>query len=133
MASHRPLTAAVPMKRWLLCAVIAFAAIPASASIALFTDGRSMKIDAYKLIDERSIQLTLKSGGSITMPLSRVDRIVDDEVVPPEVVAEVKKIVEEDGGIFPKKSWHYDAASQPIFKSRFDKVIIEAAKKFDVD
>jgi hypothetical protein len=121
------------MKRLLLSAAVVFAAIPASASIALFTDGRSMKIEAYKLIDETAIQLTLKSGGSITMPLSRVDRIIDDEVVPAEIVAEVQKIVEAEGGIFPKKSWRYDAASQPIFKSRFDQVIVEAAKKFDVD
>jgi len=121
------------MKRLLLIAVVLCASFPASASIALFADGRSMKIDTYKLIDETSIQLTLKSGGSITMPLGRVERIVDDEIVPAEVVAEVKKIVEEEGGIFPKRSWRYSETSRPIFKSRFDTIIVEAAKKFDVD
>src|SRR5205814_5710597 len=61
-----------------------------------------------------------------------VERIVDDEVVPVEVVAEVKKAVEHEG-IFPKRSWRFDAARGPIFNSRFDKIIVEAAKKFDVD
>ena len=112
-----------------LVAVLGFA-IPASASIAVFTDGRTMKIAAYK-VDEDVVNLTLKSGGVLSMPLERVDRIVDDEIVTPEVVAEVKKIVES--GVFPKRSWRYDQASKPLFKTKFDKMIDEAAKHFDVD
>jgi soluble lytic murein transglycosylase-like protein len=108
-------------------------AFPASASIALFTDGRAMKISSYKVIGESDVQLSLKSGGAITIPLTRVDRIIDDEVVPAAIVEEVKKAVEKDGGIFPTRSWRYDEARQPIFKSRFDSIIVEAAKKFDVD
>jgi soluble lytic murein transglycosylase-like protein len=123
-------------KRLLLTAVLISAAVSstASAGIALFTDGRSMKVSAYKLISEESIELTLKSGGMITVPLARVDRIVDDEVadvIPPAVIAEVQKLVEE--GVFPKKSWRYSETSGPIFHSKYDKIIIEAAKKFDVD
>ena len=109
------------------------AALPASASIALFADGRTMKIDSYKLKDENDIVLTLKGGGAMTIPLTRIDRIVDDEVAPPAIVAEVKKIVEEEGGIFPKRSWRYDAKRGPVFRSKYDTVIVEAAKKFDVD
>jgi hypothetical protein len=108
-------------------------ALPASASIALFADGRTMKIDSFKLKDENDIVLTLKGGGAMTIPLTRIDRIVDDEIAPPAIVAEVKKIVEEEGGIFPKRSWRYDAKRGPIFRSRYDSVIVEAAKKFDVD
>lgn len=113
--------------------VILFAAaLPAGADIALLTDGRSMKIEAYKVVDETGIQLTLKSGGRLTLPIERVERIVDDEVVPVEVVAEVKKAMEHEG-IFPKRSWRYDETRGPIFKSKFDHLIVEAAKKFDVD
>jgi membrane-bound lytic murein transglycosylase MltF len=121
------------MKRFLLGTALLAIAIPASASIALFTDGRTMKIAAYKLVDDTSVQLTMKNGGSLTVPLARVDRIIDDEVAEAVIVAEVKKIVEEEGGIFPKRSWHYDDKRGPIFKSRFDQVIIDAAKKFNVD
>ena len=56
------------------------AALPAGADIALFTDGRSMKIAAYKVSGETEIQLTLKNGGKLTMPIERVERIVDEEV-----------------------------------------------------
>jgi membrane-bound lytic murein transglycosylase B len=121
-----------PMRRIVLAAVLfAAAALPASASIAIFTDGRNMKIDSYKMVDDESMQLVMKGGGSMTLPIVRIDRIIDDEIVTPEVVAEVKKIVEE--GVFPKRSWRYTEDSGPIFKSKFDKVIVDAAKKFDVD
>jgi hypothetical protein len=106
------------------------AALPASASIALFTDGRSIKIAAYEVEDD-SIHLTLKSGGAVTMPITRVDRILDDEVITPEVQAEAKEIEKE--GVFPKRSWRYDAASRPLFKSKYDRTIVEAARHFDVD
>lgn len=119
------------MKRAISAVLLSLAAIPASASIALFTDGRSMKVEGYKVVDELTIELKMKTG-SVTMPLARVDRIVDDEVVPVAVVEEVKKIVEHEG-IFPKRSWRYDESRGPIFRSRFDRTIVEAAKKFDVD
>lgn len=111
--------------------ILAAAALPASASIALFTDGRAMKISAYKLAGE-NMELTLKSGGVMTLPLARIERIVDDEVVPVEVVAVVQKAADQEG-IFPKHSWRYDPLRGPIFKSKYDATIIEAAKKFDVD
>src|SRR3954471_16796487 len=121
------------LKRLLPFIALAALATPAGASIALFVDGRSMKISDYKVVDETNVQLTLKSGGAITVPLTRVDRIVDDEIVPAAIVEEVKKAVEKDGGVFPTRSWRYDEARGPIFKSKFDKLIVEAAKKFDVD
>src|SRR5438045_8487209 len=84
-------------------ALIVLLARPASASIAVFTDGRAMKVSAFKAVDEQTMQLTMANGGSITVPLIRVDRIIDDEISTPEIVAEVKKIVEE--GVFPRRSW----------------------------
>jgi membrane-bound lytic murein transglycosylase B len=122
------------MKRTLIIAVLSLAAsTQASASIAVFTDGRAMKIANFKVVDDASLELSLKNGGSVTVPLDRVDRIVDDEVVEAAVVAEVRKIVEEQGGVFPKRSWRYSDDSEPLFKTRFNQVIKDAAKKFDVD
>jgi membrane-bound lytic murein transglycosylase B len=120
------------MRPIVLAAVLVLAAaIPASASIAIFTDGRNMKIDSYKMLDDESMTLVMKGGGSMTLPINRIDRIIDDEIATPEIVAEVKKIVEE--GVFPRRSWRYNDDSGPIFKTKFDKIIIDAAKKFDVD
>ncbi|HYC93986.1 MAG TPA: lytic transglycosylase domain-containing protein [Thermoanaerobaculia bacterium] len=107
-------------------------AIPASASIAIFSDGRTSKIDAYA-VDGELIRLTLQGGGEMSLPLRRIERIVDDEIVPAEVVAEVKQIVEEEGGVFPKRSWRYSEASRPLWDSKYNDIIMEAAKRFDVD
>ena len=119
------------MRKLALTAVLVCAALPASASIALFTDGRSMKISGYKLVESNAIQMTFKNGGAMTMPLNRIERILDDEVIEVEKVPEVEKMIEE--GVFPKRSWHYDAARGPMFRSKYDRMIIDAAKKFDVD
>lgn len=118
------------VKRALAIAVLLCAVQPASASIALFTDGRAMKIASYEVRDDL-VHLKLQSGGLISVPMARVERIVDDEVSTPEVVAEVKKIAAE--GVFPRKSWRYQESSAPLFNSRYDKLIVEAARHFDVD
>jgi transglycosylase-like protein with SLT domain len=119
------------MKRTFLCLALLSLAIPAGASIAVFTDGRNMKIDSYA-VEEDTIHLVL-NGGKLSVPLTRIERIVDDEIVAPEVVEEVKKIVEEQGGVFPKRSWRYSEESQPLWQSKYNEIIVAAAKKFDVD
>jgi len=73
----------------------------------------------------------MQGGGKLSLPLTRIERIVDDEVSTPEVVEEVKKIVED--GVFPRRSWRYDEASRPLFKSKYNEIIVAAAKHFDVD
>ena len=118
------------MRIFLVLAILA-AAIPASASIAVFSDGRNMKIDAYA-VDEDFIHLTLQGGGKMSLPLTRVERIVDDEIVTPEVLEEVKKIAEE-GGVFPKRSWRYSEQSRPLWQSKYNDIIVQAARHFDVD
>ena len=118
------------MKRALLFLAILASAVQASASIAIFSDGRNMKISAYK-VDEESIHLTLPSGGVMSIPVARLERIVDDEVITPEVVAEVKKMAEE--GVFPRRSWRYSEERGPLFQSRYNAIIVQAAKHFDVD
>jgi membrane-bound lytic murein transglycosylase B len=112
------------MKRIAIVALVVAAALPASASIALFTDGRSMKIRGFKLIDANAIELLFKNGGVMTMPLNRIERILDDEIDHIEKAPEVA---------LPKRSWAYDARRGPIFRSSYDQLIIEAARKFDVD
>lgn len=68
------------------------------AEIAVFPDGRSLKIAAYS-VGEETLELTLPAGGKIILPIDRVDRIIDDEVmVPPE---ELRELAES---AFPQRS-----------------------------
>ena len=119
------------MKRLLLMLATLLFAFQASAGIAVFTDGRNMKISSYA-VDEETIHLIFESGGKMSLPLTRIDRIVDDEYVAPEVVEEVKKIVAE-GGVFPARSWRFHEESKPIFNTKYNDIIVAAARHFDVD
>ena len=119
------------MKTLLIAAVLILAAMPASASIAIFTDGRTLKIEAYA-VEQDVVHLTLQGGGKISLPMLRVDRIVDDEIVTAAVVEEVKKIVEE-GGVFPNRSWRFNEASMPLWQSKYNDIIVKAARYHDVD
>ena len=118
------------MTRLIAAAVLILAASTASASIALFADGRNLKIDGYA-IEADTIHLTLATGGTMSLPLTRIERIVDDEVETPQVVEEAKKIIAE--GVLPQRSWRYSDEVRPLFKSKYDEIIVAAAKKFDVD
>lgn len=118
--------------RLLTAIAVLLLAIPASASIAVFADGRNSKIEKYE-VDGDLIRLTLQGGGELALPLTRIERIVDDEIVPVEVAAEVQKIVEEQGGVFPKRSWRYSDESGPLWQSKYNDIIIAAARKHDVD
>ena len=121
------------MKRILATAVLFLAANAASASIAVFVDGRSQKIDAYA-VEEDVVHLTLQGGGKISLPLLRIDRIIDDEIVAAaEIVAEATKIVEERGGVFPNRSWRFSEESMPLWNSKYNDIIIKAARYHDID
>lgn len=118
------------MNRLLTAVLVLFAAQSAGASIALFVDGRSMKIETY-VVEQSTIHLSLSEGGAMSLPLARIERIVDDEITTAEVVEEVQKSVEE--GVFPRRSWRYSEHSRPLFKSAYNDIIIEAARHHDVD
>lgn len=54
-------------------------ALPARGVLVVFGDGRLLRVEAYQLEDEERIALSLPGGGTITIPLELVDRIVDEE------------------------------------------------------
>lgn len=93
-----------------------------------------MKIEAFQ-VEEDTIHLTMPGGGKMSLPLTRIERIVDDEVVPQEVIEEVKKIAAEEGGsgVFPRRSWRYSDESGPLWQSKYNDIIVAAAKQHDVD
>lgn len=105
--------------------LLVLSAANATAEIAIFTGGRTMKIESY-VAGEETIELVMGSGGKVIVPLSRIDRIIDDEVeVPVEAMSAASA--------FPQRSWRFQETSLPFYGSRFDSTIVEAARKFDVD
>lgn len=61
----------------------ALAPSPADAELVVLTDGNFFKVESYELKD-RKMRLELATGGAVTLPLSRIERVVDDEIVPQE-------------------------------------------------
>lgn len=66
-----------------MLAVAALAAQTASAKIAVFTDGRILKVEDAELRGDR-IVLQLPGGGVLEVPALRIDRVVEDEI--PQVI-----------------------------------------------
>jgi hypothetical protein len=52
------------------------------AELVILGDGGVLKVKAYELVDSDHARLTLRSGGLMTLALTRIERVVDDEVAP---------------------------------------------------
>ncbi len=64
-------------------------AIAQAQYLAVFVDGRLLKVTAARVVGAGSIHLDLPGGGSIEVPLSRLDRVIADEVeAKPEPIPE---------------------------------------------
>ena len=85
------------------------------------TDGDFFKVSAYQLDGER-MRLDLLHGGRVTLPLSRIERVVDDEIV---VVEDLP--VEEPGLELAFRE------GQPVPDTPFGQLLYEAGRKHGVN
>lgn len=67
-------------------------ALPASGELVILEGGRFLKASGFEVTGER-IRVELLSGGALTLSLSRVERIVDDEIEPPPPVPPAPSVV----------------------------------------
>lgn len=110
-------------------AAVAFAlaaSTGAHAELVVLTDGSVLKVTAFAA-EEDSAVLTFAKGGSMRMSLLRIERVVDDEVVPePEKAAEVLEITAQNYPV------HFvdDATAPP---TAYGDLIFAAAKKYKVN
>src|ERR1035437_2906199 len=52
---------------------------PAAATLVVFEDGRHLRVASYEVVDVDRLTVGLVGGGSMTIPLDVVERIVDEE------------------------------------------------------
>lgn len=103
------------------CALLA-AAAPVRADLVLLTDGSFFKVASYETDGEQAV-LGFDRGGRMTLPIGRVERVIDDEVVPepePAAVAEVPPPA-------PVNLAFED--SQPVPEGPYGGLIYETAKR----
>ena len=60
---------------------------PAAATLVVFEDGRHLRVASYEVVEGDRLTVGFVGGGSMTIPLDVVDRIVDEEYERPAPVA----------------------------------------------
>ena len=114
-----PLRALPSWCRWAaLC--LAAAAAPARAELVVLTGGEVVKVAAYEAVDEAA-RLTLPAGGTMILPLLRIERVVDDEIVPTPEAAPMAQLT-------PGIAVRFDAA-QPVPEGPYGSLMYEAARR----
>jgi hypothetical protein len=109
----------------LLAALAALAPRPAAGELVVLTDGRFLKATEYR-VDGHRVRVELVGGGALTLALSRVERVVDDEIVP---APEAPPLAEETA---PAVAWEFDPG-QPPPAAPFGEMIHAAAERHGVN
>jgi len=65
-----------------LAGVLATRGVASAQYLAVFVDGRILAVTGARAVDGKRFHLDLKGGGSIDVPLSRIDRVIADDVEP---------------------------------------------------
>ena len=105
-------------------------ATPANAELVVLTDGRFLKVKSYEVAGEQA-RLSLYHGGRVTLAIDRVERIVDDEYVPPPPPEPVVEAVTEavQAGLIPLRF----EETQPVPEGPYGTLIYETAKRHQVN
>jgi hypothetical protein len=102
---------------------------PSRAELVILSDGRFVKVKAYEVGEEQA-RLDLFHGGRITVPVDRVERIVDDEVLPEPEPAPAEVVAETV--VPPAIPLRFDE-SQAIPEGPYGSLIYETARKHQVN
>jgi hypothetical protein len=126
----------MPRRTFFLAALssLAFAvagAVPVRAELVVLTDGRFIKVKAYEVGEEQA-RLDLFYGGRITMPVDRVERIVDDEVLPEPDPLPAEAMAIADAAVLPPIPLRFEE-TQPVPEGPYGPLIYEAARKHQVN
>lgn len=119
----------MPYTRLALFALLALgvslaAAAPARAELVVLTDGEVLKVAVYETDGEQAL-LAFAHGGRLSLPIGRIERVVDDEVIPqPEPAAAPAAEVPPPGLV----NLAFEE-SQPIPEGPYGSLIYEASKR----
>jgi len=103
-------------------------AAPLRAELVILTDGNVLKVKAYEAGEDLA-SLTLAFGGRMTVPIDRIDRVVDDEVEEPEPAAVAVAQAPVPDPLIPLRF----AETQPVPEGPYGSMIYAAARKHQVN
>ena len=111
----------------LLLAAGLLAAPRAGAELVVLTDGEVLKIEAFEAQETRA-KLTFRDGGTLVLPIGRIERVLDDEIVPAVAPEVAPPSVEVTAPAFPVR---FDSL-EPVPQVPFGALLYEAAKRHDL-
>lgn len=102
----------------------------ARAELVVFEDGRVVKAATYKVHGDE-LEIGLPGGGSYSVALVRVERIVDDEVIPAPAAAAEAAFKPAPPALVYDLTYH--PQRKPLFGTPYDGVIDAESKRYNVD
>lgn len=124
--------------RWPLAVALGIGltlAKPGGADLVIMVDGRVLKVNIFKTTGSQA-RIELASGGLLTVPLARVERVVNDEVVAEsdpleEIVVELKFLDGQPVPDTPYGQLIYDTAKRHSVNPELVAAIVRAESGFD--
>jgi soluble lytic murein transglycosylase-like protein len=114
-----------------------FFASTATATLVVFEDGRHLRVASYEVVEGDRLAVGLVGGGSMTIPLDVVERIVDEEYERPAPAkpADVGPIAAEPpaGANRSVRAFSGNLSSSSSLSSPYSSQILAAAKEHRVD
>lgn len=104
-------------------------ALSARAELALLTNGDFLRIDGHELVDDDRLRLDLEEGGALFLPIGRVERIVDDEVVR---ATDVRPLPPKSLPAAPAIDLRWIAEEHPP-KAPYGELFLEAGQRFQLN
>ena len=123
-----------PLTLLLLLPVVALFAGVASAraELVVLTDGSTLKVEGFDVSDDDHAELTFSHGGRLSLPIDRVDRVVDDEVEEPELPVVAVGTPPPDPSAEPTVALAFDEGQQ-VPGGPYGTQIFAAGKKHQVN
>jgi hypothetical protein len=103
---------------------------PAGAELVILTDGRHLKVTAFEAEGDVA-RLTFDHGGRMTMPILRVERVIEDEVIPEPDPPPAPAVAEAP--VAPPPIPLRFAEDQPVPEGPYGELIYETAKRHQVN
>jgi soluble lytic murein transglycosylase-like protein len=118
--------------------LLLLASPPAAGTLVVFEDGRHLRVASYEVVGGDRLTVGLVGGGSMTIPLDIVERIVDDEYERPAPVPEgAEGRASEPFRASPRSVRVFSESLAPSsgisFSHPFSSQILEAAKQHRID
>jgi len=126
----------------LLLALVALGSVlasrPAAATLVVFEDGRLLRVETYAVVpgdDGDRLSMTFSGGGSMTVSLDVVDRVVDDEYErpPAPVPGRDERLAGADGAPGTRSLRAFSESLSLSSPSPYSSQILAAAKEHKVD